>query len=158
MQNSENGFTLIEILVVLLIISITMGFALLAFGDFGEKRRVIVFSEQFANQIKLIQQQAILEHSTFGIQLQEHGYQVVRFHPPNQWKPVHHNHLFQHRCFPENLTIHWQKQALNPAALIIVYPSGDMTSFKLDFGTTKQPVIKTIFGQTNGDISIRESR
>ncbi len=35
-----NGFTLIEILVVIVIVGITLSFALLAFGDFGSERRI----------------------------------------------------------------------------------------------------------------------
>ncbi len=42
----NKGFTLIEILIVIVIIGITIGFALLAFGDFGESKRIIAALEQ----------------------------------------------------------------------------------------------------------------
>ncbi len=41
-MKNHKGFTLIEILIVLMIIGITLSFAILSFGDFGEGRKVKV--------------------------------------------------------------------------------------------------------------------
>ena len=85
MQKSETGmtrpkgFTLIEILIVIVIIGITIGFALIAFGDFGEGKRIRFAAEQLINTIKLSQQKAILESSTLGLKVDQSSYRVFKF-------------------------------------------------------------------------------
>lgn len=152
---ANKGFTLIEILVVLLIIGITMGFAVMSFGDFGEKRGIIVAAEQFTNYVKLVQQQAILETSTLGIRIHDNGYQVLRFQAPASWVPLPLNSIFHRHHFPKGLVVHLhniENKQGNPA--IIINSSGDMTPFVLDFGSAKQTAISTITGKSNGSITL----
>ena len=152
----NKGFTLIEILVVLLIVGITTGFALMAFGDFGEKRSIIVAAEQFTQYVKLVQQQAILETSTLGINITDNGYQVLRFKSPASWSSMPMKSIFHRQHFPKGLVIGLKntnhKRGI-PA--IIINSSGDMTEFTLDFGTAKQPSIAMITGQRNGTITLQ---
>ena len=152
----NNGFTLIEILVVLLIIGITMGFALMSFGDFGEKRRIIVAAEQFTQYVKLVQQQAILETSTLGINFKNDGYQVLRFKAPASWIALPANSIFHRQHFPKGLVINLRKISHKRGTpVIIIHSSGDMTAFTLDFGTTKQATLATIIGLRNGTITVK---
>lgn len=153
---NNKGFTLIEILVVLLIIGITMGFALMSFGDFGEKRRIIVAAEQFTQYVKLVQQQAILETSTLGINFKNDSYQVLRFKAPASWSPLPAKSIFHRQHFPRGLVINLKKANTKPGTpIIIINSSGDMTPFTLDFGTSKQSSLATINGLRNGTISVK---
>ena len=152
------GFTLIEILVVLLIIGITCGFALIAFGDFGEKRRIIVAAEQFINNVKLVQQQAILDSSTLGIRFNHNSYQIVRFQVPASWTSMPANSIFHRHPFPKGLVIHWRGITTQRGApAIIIYSSGDMTPFTLDIGTTKHTSIGTVSGSSNGAMLLQST-
>src|SRR5438552_7864051 len=98
-------FTLIEILVVVLIIGTTAGFALLAFGDFGAGRRILMAADQVKYTIKLAQQQAILEAGTLGVQLSASGYQVHRFKSPNTWEAISQKGVFKGQIFPKDTVI-----------------------------------------------------
>lgn len=155
MQN-KRGFTLIEILVVLLIIGITLGFALLAFGDFGSKRRIVIAAEQFVNYVKFIQQEAILETSTLGISFDKNGYHVMRFQPPKNWQPMPTKGVFHQQRFPSNAVVHLEK-SLNKMGepQIIINAAGDMTTFKLNFGSNNQINIATVVGERDGTISLQ---
>src|SRR3712207_1831206 len=112
MQN-ERGFTLIEILIVVLIIGIIASVALFAFGDFGKSRQVKVTTEQFVAYIKLVQQRAILEMATLGINLTGEGYKTYRYLSDNNWQPMPKNSLIFHRSFPKDITVTLQSKIKN---------------------------------------------
>jgi general secretion pathway protein H len=145
--SKTQGFTLIEILVVLLIIGITISFALLAFGDFGEKRRIITKAEEFSQYIKVIQQQAILEATPYAIQIHPKNFTVLRFKKSN-WQLVPAKAIFRHATFPDGMVAH-----LTPNTMIVINPSGNITPFQLDFGTKKQPIIVRMISKSD-DISL----
>ena len=131
-MSNKKGFTLIEIMVVLLIIGITISFALLAFGDFGAKRRVILASEQFVNFVKLVQQQATMETSTLGIYVDEHSYQALRFDSSSHWQHFPAHSVFRRHVFSTQATIQFKpKAAFSKDPQIVINESGDMNAFTL---------------------------
>lgn len=156
---AERGFTLIEILVVVVIISITLGFAMLAFGDFGANRRAVVTAEQFSSYVKLVQQQAVLETNTLGINISKDGYGTYRF--GRTWELIPTNNFFHWRSFPNNIIVTLKQGSAknklkNPD--IIITPSWDMNEFAVDFGTPKNHNIITLFGKNNGQIIIQQPK
>lgn len=159
MQNSRersHGFTLIEILVVVLIIGITLGFALLAFGDFGSKRRIVMAAEQFVTYVKFVQQQAILETSTLGISLNKNNYQVLRFQAPTDWQVMPQKNIFREQHFPDNAVVNIETTTNSKEApQIIINSSGDMTPFKLNISSERQINIAVVIGKNNGTIAIQ---
>ena len=159
MQSSRersHGFTLIEILVVVLIIGITLGFALLAFGDFGSKRRIVMAAEQFVNYVKFVQQQAILETSTLGISLNKNNYQVLRFQTPTDWQVMPQKNIFREQHFPDNAVVSIETTTNRKGApQIIINSSGDMTPFKLNISSERQINIASVIGKSNGTIAIQ---
>ncbi|KTD09496.1 type II secretion system minor pseudopilin GspH [Legionella jamestowniensis] len=147
------GFTLIEILVVLVIIGITLGFALLAFGDFGASRRVMITAEQFTNYLKLLQHRAIIEMKPFGLTINQNSYQTFRYEQES-WKPMSAKSIFKPQIFPDNLVVKFQSPKSNRKYPdIIVNASGDMTAFTLYFGTIQKPNMVTLVGNHNGQIA-----
>lgn len=152
MQNK--GFTLIEILIVIVIIGITVGFALISFGDFGQGRSVLFSAEQLANTLQLAQQQAILEANTLGLRIDNNGYQILKFQ--ERWKPISNKGIFKVIHFPKNTLVNLKTTNHPPIGTpsIILYASGDMTPFTLILGTPQEHVIATIKGHHNGNIQI----
>lgn len=154
MQNKQ-GFTLIEILVVLLIIGITLGFALLAFGDFGSSRRVLMAAEQFVNYVKLAEQQAILESSTFGISINQQSYQILRFQAPNTWRPPSKNKIFLAQHFPDKTRVRLENiKDKKHLPQIIITAAGEITEFTLILSTKNQDNIVSVVGEPNGTVRL----
>ncbi len=154
-MKNNRGFTLIEILVVLLIIGITLGFAMLAFGDFGGNRRIIVAAEQFVNYVKFIQQDAILETGTLGIKLDQNGYQVMRFIPLKNWQPMLKKGVFHQQRFPSNALVHLENNSQMDGPQIIINAAGDMSAFSLNFGSKKQANIARVIGGRDGSVALQ---
>ena len=136
------GFSLIEILVVLFIMGITFTFALISFGDFGQKRQIIVAAEQLSQYIQLVQQYAILETSTLRIQ------------PPDTWTSIPSSPLFRHQYFPKGMVINGTMRPF----VIGVDASGDMTPFRLTMGSTTEPTIVTLIGKRNGTVTLQRAK
>lgn len=152
----KQGFTLIEILVVIVIIGITLGFAVLAFGDFGASRHLITSAEQFTHHVKLIQQQAMLESATYGIQIEPTGYSILRFAPPKTWQTPPSPALARRIHFPAHAWVSFTNTGQKKPS-IILYATGDMTPFRLSLGLDKQPHIIDVVGLQNGTLSLERT-
>jgi len=153
----ELGFTLIEILIVVLIIGITLGFALLAFGDFGANRRAVVSAEEFSSYIKLVQHQAILEANALGVRIDKQSYETYRFEH-GIWQPMPEKSIFHRRILPSPIVANLRnnlRNAKNPA--IVITGSGAMTEFIIDFGTEKKPDTMIVIGKKDGQLILQHS-
>lgn len=159
MRNNE-GFTLIEILVVLVIIGITLGFAIIAFGDFGESRKVLFSADQFAHTIRLAQQKAILETSTLGIKVDPNGYQILKYQPNSQWTPISNRGIFKFNYFPKSAQVSLKSEAklTHGGPNIILSTSGEMTPFTLEFKTVRNEPVALLTGSYNGNLNFTSAQ
>lgn len=159
-MTTNKGFTLIEILIVIVIIGITIGFALIAFGDFGESRRILFSAEQLASTLKLAQQQAILETSTLGLRIDNNGYQILKFQNPSSWVPISNKGIFKFTYFPKNtvLTFKTNTKFSPNSPAIIINASGEMTPFTLGFSTNKETVMTLLIGNRDGSLAFSSAK
>lgn len=158
-MRAKRGFTLIEIMVVLVIIGITSSVTLLAFGDFGASRKVLMTAQHFSSYIKLVQQRAILETNTFGIRVNEAGYETLRLQQGVNWQPLPENGLFRPHFFPKNIRVTLAKPLKNSKNTpeVIIHSSGDMSLFQLNFGTHDHPSLVTLIGRHNGSLHLKSA-
>ena len=159
-MTTNKGFTLIEILIVIIIIGITIGFALIAFGDFGESRRILFSAEQLASTLKLAQQQAILETSTFGLRIDNNSYQILKFQNPSNWVPISNKGIFKITYFPKNtvITLKTSNKTSPGYPPIIINASGEMTPFTLGFSTNKETVMTMLIGNHDGGLTFSTAK
>lgn len=151
---SLRGFTLIEILVVVVIISITIGVALFAFGDFGRERRLLMAGEQFFNYLKLIQHEAIIETASMGICVENQSYRVLRL-TNNQWSEPSHQRIFLPHRFPSDVVITLNSSLNhNKCPQITVDSAGDVSTFKLYLGSSATPHLISITGHHDNGLTL----
>lgn len=155
MKSTNNrGFTLIEILIVIVIIGIVSTVTLYAFGDFGASRKAKMAAEQFVSYLKLVEQRAILETSTFGININQTGYETYQLNNNSKWSPGPKNSFFHWQALPKKVIVTLQSPHQNHTKKpdIIIVPTGGMSTFKLFFGTQAAPQLILLIGKHNGDI------
>lgn len=151
-MSNERGFTLIEILVIVLIIGITAGMAILAFGDFGASRKVTMAAEQFSTYLQLLQQKAILETNTLGVKFEKNTYLTYQLKEGKNWEQFTQNTLFHPRFFPQNAVLAIQSNKVLGNPDIIIYSSGDLSPFVLTMGTVSQPNLIRLQGNSSGEL------
>lgn len=155
-MKKNKGFTLIEILVVVVIIGLTIGFALISFGDFGGSKRILFAAEQVHNILRLAQQQAVFENSTLGLRINNQSYQLLKFENSSQWSAPRSKSMYKVHYFPSDMLItlktNFKTKIQEPN--IIINPSGDSNAFTMSFGTKENNSIATLTGKENGEIRL----
>lgn len=152
-MRTNSGYTLIEILIVIVILGVTLSFALMAFGDFGQRRQIIVNAEEFMTYIQFLQQQAVIENRNFRIQLINNQYQVSRYSGHKTWQMMPEKSIFHPRYFHSKTSVRLHLGTAQSAG-IIIYSTGQISPFTLILGKGEQ-TIATIMGRANGSLSLQ---
>lgn len=136
------GFTLIEILVVIIVVGLLAALAVVNMGGSGQAREM----ENEVREIYLLMQtaseQATLNNQEIGLRLLEDGYQFVVFDENNREWVEQGQRMFRPRSLPEWLeltpliedglpTLAGEEDQLEPD--LVFFSSGEVTPFELEF-------------------------
>ena len=143
---SARGFTLLEIMVVLVLIGIITSFALLSVGGGGPHERLAEEVRRLAALIELHQQEAILNGETHGIQFSRAGYALLTLGEKGQWQsPTAANTLVQ-QTLPEDIALSlWVEgravdlKTTGKLPQVLLLASGETTEFVAVFGLADDP-------------------
>lgn len=174
--NKKLGFTLIEIMVVLLIISIAATFTVLSLTDFLGSRRAETLANELYNKIRTAQEQAILQPVVMGLTITNNQYLFAHYlidqnNQSGKWQTIDRDQIFKPQAIPSDVVIRLKVQD-NPIDLgntnksdtqkttpqLIFLPSGDSAAFSITIGTEKDPTKFTITGKNNGAIRLQENK
>lgn len=144
MIRAARGFTLLEVMVVLVLVGIMTSFALLSAGG-GPKKRLAEEAQRLAGLLQLQQQEAILRGELHGIQFTDSSYTVLLQSVKGDWQPPPVADTLIHRQLPDDiaLTLWVEGQPVSlkkPGRLpqIVLLASGETTEFVVVFNLAEQ--------------------
>lgn len=103
-RSEHRGFTLIEIMVVMVIIVVGTSIALLSVNILGDERDIELEARRLATLIETVADEAELQGRDFGLEFIRQGYRFVEYDPfLNTWAEIVGDDLLRPRSLPENL-------------------------------------------------------
>lgn len=155
----QTGFTLIEILVVLVILTIIIAAAAISIGE----KTTAFHAKNAANRIKTIaplaSQEALLQSTLYGLMITPQQFQLFQF-ANGHWQPLP-QALFGRYDLSSDIKIVLQINdnlvklpdiLIPPAPQILFSNAGDMTPFIMLIETRKGGALYQLKGQANGEI------
>ena len=97
------GFTLLELLVVLVIIGIVSSFAVLSTGLTNHDKPLGKESQRLLALMHMASEESVLKTEELGLTVGNDGYHFMRYRQ-NAWQPLE-DDLFRERSLPDNLTL-----------------------------------------------------
>jgi general secretion pathway protein H len=144
----NKGFTLVEILVVVVIMAVVIALAVLSIGTTGRDAQLDEESRRIEGLVGILHERAILEGRDFGLRLEPTGYEFAVYDPDHErWLTLNDEQEFRHRDLPKGVNFQLmldsvqvvlkpvERDALNdtppPPPQVAIAASGDGTPFKL---------------------------
>ncbi len=172
------GFTLIEILVVLVIVGIIVAAALLSLGTLGDDRNLQTEARRLTTLLQMATDDATIQGRDFGIEVMSAGYRFVEHDPLlNQWFEVTDDDLMRERKLEDGtefeLTIEEHRVLLDDEARetereedddrdltddylphILILSSGDASPFDLRIVRTRDRAEVLVTMSAAGELKI----
>jgi len=144
----SKGFTLVEILVVVVIMAIAVSLAVLSVGVTGRDSQLDEESRRIEGLVGLLHERALLEGRDFGLRIEPAAYEFVVYEPRrDRWMTLDQEHEFRHRSLPKGLSFQLQldsqivvikpidrnlaSDVAAPGPQIAIAASGEGTPFRL---------------------------
>lgn len=158
-MNSQRGFTILEILVVVAVISIITSTILLNTNLNRPQELLKKHTTRVAKTLKLLMQEAILNDSNYALSLAPGGYVVLVFNGEG-WLPSDDKFLlslssqysFRDELIIDNQIVKIEKKE-KPDPHILILSSGEMTPFEWHIADPENEMSAVIKGNLLGDIS-----
>ena len=150
------GYTLIEILVVLFIISIVTSVALLTIGR-NENKKMETFANELTEMVSLAEEQAMLQPTVLGMSFGKHSFQfaslqTVTDDKKNKWAPFQDAILNKH-AIPSGIQVKVQVGNESADPRIVMSTNGDVTPFTIYIGKPGEKPSYAVIGDADGKIS-----
>ena len=152
----SKGFTLIEMLVVLLIVTILAGVTIARLPAFAQNADFETETRRLQLLFSMAHQESILDSTEFGFRLTENGYKFLKFDDGSQdWAEA--DSPFQERSLPDDLTLGIKADGDGFSLLgedlppVLILSSGENTPFRLILRSRLQETSRTLMSEGYGE-------
>ena len=138
LSSHSEGFTLVEVLVVVSLVSILTGVVVLGFTGADTQQEVKGFAQRFAFRVELARQQALNRNREWGIYVAEQDYHFAEFSPDlGEWEEQS-QRPFDTIEVPDFVRLRIETEGVGELPFenehlpqILVFSSGEVTPFTL---------------------------
>ena len=177
LHGRSGGFSLIEILVVIVIIGIVMSIAVLSITLAGGDNQLRDEAQRIISLVEVAQDESLLQGREFGLEFMQGSYRFVEFDPlTQQWAEIIGDDTLRLRELPEELElqlfIEERRVVLrtDPARTesddddrpgveryaphVLIYSSGDMSPFEVHFVRRLDDSLVAVEGDAAGTLEL----
>lgn len=177
LHGRSGGFTLIEILVVIVIIGIVMSIATLSITLAGGDNQLRDEAQRVVALVEVARDESLLQGREFGVEFMQGAYRFVEYDPlTRQWGEIIGDDTLRLRELPEELELELfveDRRVLlksDPARMsseeedrpgieryaphVLIYSSGDMSPFEVHFVRRIDDGLIAVQGDTAGVLEI----
>jgi general secretion pathway protein H len=164
----SKGFTLVEILVVLVIIAIMISLAVLSIGVTGHDNQLDEETRRIEGLMSLLHERALLEGRDYGVRIEPNAYEFVVYDTRRDtWLTFDEENQYRHRSLPSGLgfqllldshvvvlkTIDRTLKDAPPAPQLAIAASGEGTPFRLTLIRDATQTRASVDGDALGKLS-----
>lgn len=139
---AARGFTLVEILVVMVIIGVIVAGALLSLGVLGRDRGIDTERDRLEALLSVVRDDAAMQGREFGLRLFVGGYEFVSYDPrAERWLAVSDDRTLRRREWPGGIEVALRVEgrpvvlpkpdAEDRAPQVMLYSNGEVGAFEL---------------------------
>jgi general secretion pathway protein H len=170
----SRGFTLVEILVVVVIMAVVISLAVLSIGTTGRDAQLDEESRRIEGLVGLLHERALLEGRDFGLRIEPSAYEFVVYEPVrDRWLTLNEEHEFRRRDLPKGVTFQLELDSQvvvlkpiernltsdgpPPAPQVAIAASGEGTPFRLTLMREGTQARAAVDGDAFGKTTHRDS-
>ena len=115
----SKGFTLVEILVVVVIMAVVISLTVLSVNSTGRDSQLDEESRRIEGLVGLLHERALLEGRDFGLRIEPTAYQFVVYDTrTDRWMPFDQEHEFRKRDLPKGVSF----QLILDSQVVVIKP------------------------------------
>jgi general secretion pathway protein H len=169
----SKGFTLVEILVVIVIMAVVISITVLSVSSTGRDSQLDEESRRIEGLVGLLHERALLEGRDFGLRIEPAAYEFVVYDPRrDRWMMLDQEREFRHRELPKGITFQLQLDSQTvvikavdrnltggdpPGPQVAIAASGEGTPFRLTLQRDATQAKASVDGDALGKISRENS-